>query len=197
MPENDQLNVTMTRADFEAWQKLRLAHAVPEVIGQPMSFVEEDRKFGESWPVNPPNVTRIKSPGDWVDKQLQAVQQVGEANYRKGIANPKRDWQQAAINGQAAYENKMRDNAVLKRREDSIRKVSSDEWATQAERGASRLVQGTLDRRPKIERKVQALHGLMTSHLGRIDQMPSATPAEREQRMVMNLRGMRDMKGKV
>lgn len=191
------VTVQMTRADLEAYQALREAHAVPGALGQPMPEAEGDRKWGEPFKANPPAVTRLKSPQAWVEKQLGNMAAVGETNYRAGIANPKRDWQSAAIGGQAAYENAMRDPNTLKRRESSIRQVSSDEWAAQAERGASRLVQGTLDRRPKIERKVQQLHGLMSSHLQRIDQMDSSTPAAREQRMIANVRGMREMKGRV
>lgn len=194
---NEFVTVQMTRADLEAYQALRTAHAVPGVVGQPMPEADGDRAFGEPFKANPPTVRRLKSPQDWVEKQIGNMQAVGETNYRAGIAAPKRDWQTAAIQGQGAYETAMRDPNTLKRRESSIRAVSSDEWAAQAERGASRLVQGTLDRRPKIERKVQALHGLMSAHLQRIDQMPTDTAAAREARMVANVRGMREMKGRV
>lgn len=197
MPDSDIVNVTMTRADLAILQSIREKHLVPEAVGNIMPFAEEDRAFGEPFKANPPAVTRLKSPQDWVAKQIGNMQAVGEANYRRGIAAPKRDWQSAAIAGQGAYENAMRDQATLKRRETSIRAVSSDEWAAQAERGASRLVQGTLDRQPKIERKVQALHSLMSSHLQRIDQMPTDTANAREARMIANVRGMRDMKGRV
>lgn len=197
MPDNEFVNVQMTRADLEAYQALRLAHAVPGVVGQPMPEADGDRAFGEPFKANPPAVTRLKSPTDWVNKQIGNMSAVGEQNYRAGIAAPKRDWQTSAIQGQAAYETAMRDQATLKRRETAIRNVTSDEWAAQAERGASRLVQGTLDRRPKIERKVAALHQLMSSHLQRIDQMPTATASQREERMIANVRGMREMKGRV
>lgn len=197
MADNDFVQVQMTRADLDAYQALRAAHAVPGVIGQPMPEAEGDRAFGEPFKANPPAVTRMKSAQASAKKWADNLSAVGEQHYREGIANPKRSWQASAIGGQGAYENKMRDPATLKRRETAIRNVSDDEWAAQAERGAGRLVQGALDRLPKTERKFQAIAQLMGPHLQRIDAMPSDTPAAREQRMVANLRGMRDMKGRV
>lgn len=197
MSNDNLVQVTMSREQLAWLEELRREHAIPELVGDVMPYVEEDRKFGEPYKANPPAVTRLKSPQAWVDKWANNLQAVGETNYRAGIANPKKDWQQASIQGQGAYETAMRDPKTLARRESSIRSVSSDEWAAQAERGASRLVQGALDRRPKTERKVQALHQLMSSHLAKIDQMDSSTPQAREQRMLANVRGMREFKGRV
>lgn len=197
MAGNESVNVEMSRADFEAWRALRESHAIPEVVGQPMSYIPEERKWGEAPPANPPTIVRLKSPQQIVDKQINNLSAVGAQNYRVGIANPKRSWQAASINGQGAYENAMRNPETLKRRETKIRNVSDDEWAAGAERGADRLVQGTIDRRYKIERAWSNLHPKLSAHLQRIDAMPNATPEQREQRMIANVKGMRSMKGTV
>jgi len=46
-----------------------------------------------------------------------------------------------------------------------------------------------------VERAVSDLHRKMTAHLARIDALPNVTPADRERRMVENLRGLRAFKG--
>jgi len=90
----------------------------------------------------------------------------------------------------------MRDQNVLKRREAGLRRTNMEEWGLQCETiGASRLVEGVTSRRPKVERAVAALHSKLSTHLRAIDAMPNVTPADRERRMVENLRGLRAMKG--
>ena len=51
--------------------------------------------------------------------------------------------------------------------------------------------------RSKVEQKVQAYHQQLTGHLQRIDAMPDVTDADRERRMVENLKGLRAMKGRI
>ena len=105
---------------------------------------------------------------------------------------------QAGIDAQAAYEAKMRDRAVLKRRVDGLRKSSMAEWAIMAETiGAQNLVQGVVARRAKVERFWGAYLPMLNTHLSRIDALPNVTDADRERRMVENLRGLRALKGKV
>ena len=156
------------------------------------------RRWGEFPPPNPPTVTRLIAAPDWVQKQLDTMSAVGQAHYSAGIARPKRDPIQAAIAAQPAYEAKMRDAAVLKRRETNLRKTNMNEWALNSETlGANRLVEGVMARRPKIERAVASLHSKLSGHLQRIDALPAVTDADRERRMVENLRGLRALKGTI
>lgn len=157
---------------------------------------EGQREWGKYPPPNPASVTRLISPADWVDKQITTLQAVGASNYSAGITRPKRDPIKAGIEAQGAYEAKMRDATVLKRRVAGLQKTNIDEWARNAETlGAQRLVDGVVQRRPKVERAVTALHGKLTSLLSRIDALPNVTDADRERRMVENLRGLRAFKG--
>ena len=156
----------------------------------------KDRKFGEAPPPNPATVTRLIPAQEWVDKQIGNLQAVGETNYRLGITRPKKDPIAAGIAAQGAYENAMRDPKVLARREAGLRKTNMEEWVAMAERvGASRLVQGVTERRYKVERFLQGYVPKLLGHLARIDALPNVTDADRERRMLENLKGLRGLKG--
>lgn len=159
---------------------------------------DPNRAFGEAPKPNPPTVTRVIDPQTWVEKQINTLTAVGEANYRTGITMPKKDPIKAAIAGQAAYEAKMRDPEVLARRKTALEKTNMEEWAAMAETiGARRLVEGVTARRYKVERFVAAYVPLLKGHLSRIDALPNVTDADREKRMVENVRGLKALKGKV
>ena len=170
----------------------------PRGRGYPVPYDESARESGVAPPANPPTVTRIIPADEWVEKQLRNLQAVGEQNYREGITRPKKDPIAAGIAAQGAYENAMRDPEVLKRRVAGLQRTNMEEWASMAERvGASRLVAGVVERRFKVERAVASLHGHLAQHLQRIDAMPNVTDADRERRMVENLRGLKSMKGSI
>lgn len=166
--------------------------------GVPPDYDESQRGFGEAPPANPPTVQRLLTATDWVAKQLRALQAVGETNYREGITRPKKDPIAAGIAAQPAYEAAMRDAAVLKRRETSLRRTNMEEWGSMCERvGATRLVSGVVERAFKVERAIGNLQPKLAQHLQRIDALPNVTDADRERRMVENLRGLKALKGTV
>ena len=165
----------------------------PEARGYPPP--EGDRKWGEAPPPNPATVTRLIPASEWVNKQVGNLQAVGETNYRAGITRPKKDPIQAGIAAQPAYEAAMRDPATLKRRETGLKRTNMEEWASMTERvGAPRLVQGVTERQYKVERFVQTWQPRLEAHLRRIDSLPAVTDADRERKMVENLKGLRALK---
>jgi len=155
------------------------------------------RDFGAYPLPNQPTISRLPDPTTWVNKMIQGVQQVGATNYALGIRNPRKDPIAEGIKAQGAYENKMRDPAVLKRRAESLAKTNMSEWAAMAETvGAQSYVQGVVGRRPKVERRIGKLQPLLASELAKIDAMPSTTDAEREAKAVAMIRALRSLKGK-
>jgi len=155
-----------------------------------------ERRWGEYAAPNPATVTRLIPATDWVEKQITGVQSVGATNYAAGVTRPKRDPIKAGIDAQPAYEAAMRDANVLKRRVTGLQRTSMDVWVVQCETlGAQRLVDGVVGRRAKVERAVSELHRKLSAHLSRIDSLPNVTAADRERRMVENLRGLRAFKG--
>lgn len=206
--ERDQLFALMDKADG---QEVAQADPVvlPEIAGgadhpfvpdpnnpghPPVNFT---RSFGEAPPPNPAVVQRLATPQQWVEKQINNLVAVGETNYRAGITHPRKDPIQAGIAAQDKYVAKMRDPAVLARRETALRKTNIDEWVSMAERvGAQRLVEGVVARRFKVERAVEVRHRVATEIVARIDAMPDVTDSDRERRMIENLRLLRASKGR-
>lgn len=71
----------------------------------------------------------------------QSIGQVPGA-YKAGIQQTQ-GWKEAAIGGQALYEQRMRDPEVLAKRERALQKVSEAEWKNRAaEIGSSRIAAG-------------------------------------------------------
>ena len=188
-------NIDLTEEELAIINERR-SHATPsnpEARGYPPPV--GDRKFGEAPPANPATVTRLIPASEWVAKQIGNLQAVGETNYRSGITRPKEDPIQAGIAAQPAYEAAMRDPATLKRRETGLRKTNIDEWSAMSERvGAPRLVQGVTERQYKVERFVAGFQPKLLSHLQHIDALPAVTDADRERKMVENLKGLRALK---
>ena len=188
----------VTDEERQALEAIRANPEAPRGRGHPVPYDESAREWGVAPPANPPTVTRVIPGPEWVEKQLRNLQAVGEQNYREGVTRPRKDPIAAGIAAQGAYENAMRDPNVLKRRVAGLQRTNMEEWASMAERvGASRLVAGVVERRFKVERAVSTLHGKLTQHLQHIDAMPNVTDADRERRMVENLRGLKQMKGTI
>lgn len=156
---------------------------------------EGQRRWGEYAPPNPPTVTPIKDVQTIVNKQLDTFAAVGSTNYLTGIATPKADPIEAGIRAQPAYEAAMRDPNVLKRREAGLRRTNMAEWGQAAEtKGAARIAEGVAAARPKIERFWQEFYPKLQSHVNKIRTMPAVTPADRKNRMIANLDGLRALK---
>ncbi len=166
-----------------------------ELAGPPAPGV---REFGEYPRPGQATISRLIDAGSWVEKQLRGISSVGRENYIAGVRHPKADPIAEGIKAQGRYETKMKDPAVLKRREDQLRKTNINEWVTIAETlGADTLVDGVVKRRPKVERKIAALRAALGTHLAKIDAMASDTDAQREAKVIANLKGLRELKGKI
>lgn len=143
------------------------------------------------------SVTRILSPEAWKKRQLDTLRSVGEANYKVGIATPRKDPIAAGIAAQPRYVKQMKDDEVLARRESGLRKTDMAAWYKYAsELGAKRLVDGVVKREAKVDDFIRTWHPMLTSHVGAIDALPDVTDSDREARMLENLRGLKALKGK-
>ena len=156
------------------------------------------RAWGEFPPPNPATVTPVKDAATIVNKQIETAQAVGAANYLAGIQQPKADPIEAGIAAQPAYEAAMRDPNVLKRRAEGLRRTNIQEWATQTEtKGVARYADGVAASRPKVERFWSTFHPLLVQHVQKIRSMPAVTQADRKQRMIANMDGLAQLRGRV
>jgi len=157
---------------------------------------DPNRGWGEAPKPNPAVVRRILSKEDWIRKQIDTLKAVGKDNYIIGIRNPKKDPIKAGIEAQARYEEQMKKKEVLERRKKALEKTNIDEWVAVAETlGADKLVDGVVARQFKVERFLDAYIPALEDHLRKIDAMPNVTDADREKKMIENLRGLKKLKG--
>ena len=155
------------------------------------------RAWGEFPPPNPASVTPLKDPATIVSKQMDNFAAVGAANYLAGAQQPKEDPIAAGIRAQPAYEAAMRDPNVLRRRVEGLQATNMGEWITAVEqKGVQRIAEGVAAARPKIERFWTAFHPLLLAHVQKIRSMPAVTEADRRNRMLANLDGLRALKGR-
>jgi len=155
------------------------------------------RRFGESAPPNPAQVVAVKDAAAIVTKQMDNFAAVGATNYLAGIASPKADPITEGIRAQPAYEAAMRDPAVLRRRVEGLQATNIQEWAQAAEtKGATRIAEGVAAARPKIERFWASWQPILLSHVQRIRAMPNVSAADRKNRMIANLDGLRALHGR-
>jgi len=140
-------------------------------------------------------VKRILPPEKWIEKQLGTLSAVGETNYRIGIAAPKKDPIDAGIKAQPKYAAMMKKDEVLARRERALKATNMDEWYAYAQHFAGRLVPGVTGREKEVHDFVTPWQPIIETHVRKIDEMPEVTDAEREARMLANLRGLKALKG--
>jgi len=161
------------------------------------NIINQEREFGEPPKPNPitPSIRRTVAPEDAVEKMVASLEAVGRENYLKGISAPRKDPIKAAIAAEDKWAAKVQEAIKEKRRAKALETISMEEWAAMAEAGADRLVDGVKMRRHKIERFWKNWSPLLERHLAEIDKLPDKTDADREKRMLENLRGLKKLKG--
>ena len=142
-------------------------------------------------------VTRVISPTAWAERQIETLKAVGEKNYKVGIAKPRKDPIEAGIAAEEKYAANTKKAIDEGRRAAALAKTSMAEWYKYAsDLGAGRLVEGVVKRKAKVDAFVTTFHPMLVSHLASIDALDDVSDADREQRMLENLRGLKALKGK-
>jgi len=142
------------------------------------------------------SVKRILSPDEWRKKQIETLKAVGEANYKIGIASPKKDPIAAGIAAEDKWAERIKKAIEEQRRKKGLQATNIDEWyAYAAALGAPRLVDGVVKREKEVADFVTAWHPLLSDHVTKIDEMPAVTDKDMEERMLANLRGLKALKG--
>ena len=143
------------------------------------------------------SVKRVISPEDWKNRQIAALKATGRTEYLRGIASPKADPIARGIATEAKYAAATRKAIEEERRRKGLEKTDMGEWFKYASTiGADKLVDGVVKREAKVSKFVTAYQPLLVSHLAKIDALAEETDADRENRMLENLRGLKLLKGK-
>lgn len=145
----------------------------------------------------PPVVTRILSPTDWKERQINTLKQVGEANYAVGITKPRKDPIAAGIAAEGKFNNAMKKALDSRARAHGLEGTTMQEWGAYTENiGRGRLVEGVTKREAKITGFLQTYQPLLADHVGKLDALPVDTDGDREQKVLANLRGLKALHGK-
>jgi hypothetical protein len=145
----------------------------------------------------PPTGDLVLSADDWLAKQLQRTLAAGDA-WLRGVQSPRRNAKDGALKAVQKYKNAMQASLSSGKWEKSIAKI--DDAVTQAviaALGPGVFTQGVKARTQKIQAALEKLRPLLLSHTQAIAAMPDNTDAEREAKMIANLRGMRGIGAKL
>jgi len=124
-------------------------------------------------------VTRILPPDEWRKRQIATLKAIGEANYRQGIARPKKDPIEAGIAAEDKWAARIREAIEERRRAKALSATNMAEWGSFAEQiGAGRLVEGVTKREVKVDRFVKGFQPMLLDHVSKIDAMPAVRRME-------------------
>lgn len=137
---------------------------------------------------------RIPSGADIATKQIANAKNAGAA-WLKGMNNPKKDPPKAALLANDKRINNLKKSFEDKSWEKAMEKMDfSTAIATVNALGSSVFTEGIAKREPKIRAAYERLQPLLLAHVQRMDVLPTGTEAEREAKMLANVRGMREIK---
>jgi len=140
-------------------------------------------------------VTRILSPDKWVERQIKNLKDVGERNYRVGLAFPKKDPIAAGIEAEAVWAAQVKIAIEEERRRKALEATNMDEWYAYSQAFAGRLVDGVVTREKEVHDFVKPWHSILEGHLAEIDKLPSITLKGRSDKAVSNMEGLAALKG--
>jgi len=141
-------------------------------------------------------VQRVLSPDKWIDRQIGTLKDVGERNYRVGIAFPKNDPIAAGIAAEDVYAAQVKIAIDEGRRAKKLGKTNMDEWYAYSQAFAGRLVEGVATREKEVHDFVKPWQPMLIDHLTEVDKMPKVTLKERIDKAVANIEGLAALKGK-
>jgi hypothetical protein len=141
------------------------------------------------------NLEMPLTPAQIAEKQVRRTVEAVE-DYRTGVANPRRNPIDAALAAEAKYKAKMAESLSKGLWAAALRGTPKDSASSKAASvGAERLAQGVQASADKISRFQNNFAPLRENVRRSVEGLPENTDAEREARMLANVRGMRAAKG--
>ena len=140
-----------------------------------------------------PLAPRIAEVDDWAEKQEANAEAAGE-RWRTNMLRPKKDPIAEAKKASTKWANKLKEAIADNRFEKGLDAV--DEAAmmeTLEATPASVFVDGIKRRKRKIRGKIEKLRPLLVASAETLDKLPIDTEAQREAKMIANLRAMKEI----
>lgn len=130
-------------------------------------------------------------PARMLDKYTRRTQAAGP-DYAHGVQNPRRSFKTAAIAANGKWKNRVTEAVQQDRFNAGMQGVNEQEAiATASADGGAAYTAGIQKRLAKVGRAFQIIAPQIASVAARVQAMPQDNPAQREARMLENLRGMR------
>jgi|GEM_PF-3012351 len=136
---------------------------------------------------------RLPSPDEWAQLQVKGSQDNAQ-KWLQRTTNPRKNFKAEALKDTTAqrYRNAMEQALREDRWRGGMALVSEDETIKLIQkRGANVYAQGVADRADKIAKRVKELHADRLALAATLDQMPTSTDAEREAKVLANIRGLK------
>lgn len=133
----------------------------------------------------------VPETDEWVSTMIAGVQN-NATKWKERTMRPKRDPIEAAKAAAGKYKQKLQEALNEGRWEKALDQVDEDAMVEAIERtDPGQFVAGVQKRERKIRGKVERLRPLLVAHKQAVEKLPVDTDAQREQKMIANLRGMR------
>jgi len=164
-----------------------LAVNMAKVAANPDAFAGSKATVGNPVTLAP----RVPEAGTWAAKQIQRTMAAGAA-WKEGVMHPKKNPVEAAKAANGKYKAKMaaalQADSFLK----GLGNVDVDEMYRVIEATGEEVFTGAVQRREgKIRHRIEEIRDDVLALATTIDAMPQDTEAQREARVIANLRGMK------
>ena len=149
----------------------------------------EGKLDGNPVPLGP----RVKNPDDWVEDMITGATNRAQRWLNNSLA-PKKNPKEAALAATAKYDDKMRralDEGSWPAGVKAYDEAAREEVIRAG--GTAAFTEGVRRHKPKAVSKIKKLHPLVTAVAVAGDKLPVATDSDRENKMIANLRMMRDV----
>jgi hypothetical protein len=138
-------------------------------------------------------MAKLITPEESVKRMIEGAGNAA-GRWEQGIQNPRKDFKTAAIAAKDKYVKRTQEALADDRWAKGMGQVdSSAAIATALARGGGSISEGMRARQPKILRRVTKYFGLLAPHIDAMDRLPTTSAADADNKMLANVRGMRDI----
>jgi len=137
----------------------------------------------------------VKAAERWVKKQIERAR-VATEDYKEGVQNPERDPIKAALDANEKRIKKLQESIAKKTWESKMSKLTLADWQEPTlKKGVDRFGPGVEAAEEKIRKFVSSWRPKLEAIQNAVRAMPDVTDADREKRMLENLRRLKAAKG--
>jgi hypothetical protein len=143
-----------------------------------------------------PTPKLVKTPDYYRDRLINTLTQVGETNYRAGVAFPDADPIAEGVKAEPRYKDEMQKVLNEERRAKMLKaKADLTKWGEMCGVFSDRLVSGVTNRAGDVDRFWKGWAQILERHKTMMAGEPNATFADRKNKMLKNVEELKKNKG--